>query len=100
MSITSIDSTNFTLSPDTNRQVTMSGGFQNLEVASVDGAGTVAFKVSTSAAPTCNSNGNDTWLLPAAIGAARSFTFTDAAHTNCFVTLAVSATNHVLVTTW
>lgn len=102
MSAYSIDSTNNTLTATTNWPAVASasgGPWKYVEVLNLDGASTVTYKIGTSNPTDPTSLAADTWILPAAAGAARAHEL-DASQSALYVDVISAGTPKVVVTAW
>lgn len=103
MGLFSLDAFTNSVSPATNWQVTLGGGWTHLEIANVNGAGNLWAKAGATAQTTTN-GAHDTWVIPAAVGASRAWDLTSteaaAVQTAMYVAVAVDATANVSVTAW
>jgi len=99
MSAYSIDSTNNTLTATTNWPAIAGGGpWTYVEVCNLDGASTVTYRVGTAAVTDPTSLAADTWILPAAAGAARAHELDPAQPLH--VDVISAGTPKVVVTAW
>lgn len=70
MALVPVDSTNFVVGTNGVSTVSFGAGFRNLSVVSLNGGGTLGFRVDTVTNMTStNAFGADNWYVPAAVGA-------------------------------